>query len=416
MTGRTRWPEWLALAYILAILLLTLKNVLTFGEGSIISPDAAARGASGLALLGWTGVFVLVLTAWRGDITGRQWQLVAAVGAWCATPALSMVMHGSLQDPRFWSVAFVSVGVAAAGGVLSAETLRVLMYGLGWFFGWGSVLAGISDAVWGWPDVLISGGDRFSQWLSRVGLDVEQVTSLNGLMGGRIFVGMTCAVLLVYAVRTMAGRATPAWMWAMPVGLGLAAAWSFARVGWSAIVVGLIAALLPWERIKAWWLAAALLVAAVVPLALLLTVGSAWIPDGTTRWRFDLWSKYLSDPAMLGPFGIGPQNPPDWVRGHAHQQLLESQATGGWLAIAGVVGFLILGALAVRGAASRDNRAGVAVLFAAVAIFQIDVVTFAPTFANLNNAFVLIVVVVVSSARVPARITGDRHERIPVYP
>ncbi len=402
MTVRPRWLEVVGLAYILGVLLLALKGIVMPWFGSMPSPES---GASELALLGWTGAVVLLLVGWRGDLAVRQWQLVAAVAAWCATPALSMVMHGSLQDSRFWSVAFASVGVAAAGAVLSAQTVRRLMYGLGWFFGWGSVLAGVSELVWGRPGVLVVDGDRFAQWLSRLGLDVEQVTSLNGLMGGRIFVGMTCAVLLVYVVRTMTGHATPAWMWVMPLGLVLAAAWSFARVGWSAIALGLLAALLPWERIRAGWLAATLLVVALAPLALLLTVGSGWIPDGTTRWRFDLWDKYLGDPGMLGPFGIGPQNPPDWIRGHAHQQFLESQATGGWLATAGLVAFLILGALAARAAASLDNRAAIAVLFAAVAIFQSDVITFAPTFLSLNNASVLVVVVVLSSARVvvPAR-------------
>jgi hypothetical protein len=412
VTTRPRWLEGVGLAYILAVILAALANVVVPWIRSIPSPAASGQGGPALALLGWTGAAVLVVAIWRGDLTVRQWQLIAAVAAWCVTPALSMVMHGSLQDSRFWSVAVASVGVAAAGSVLSAQTMRRLMYGLGWFFGWGSVLAGISDLVWGRPDVLIVEGDRLGQWLSRLGIDVEEVTSLNGLMGGRIFVGMTCAVLLVYTVRAMSGRATPPWMWAMPVGLVVAATWSVARVGWSAMVVGLIAALLPWERIKAWWLATVLLVAAVMPLVLLAAFGSAWITDGTTRWRFDLWDTYLADASVLAPFGIGPQNPPDWIRGHAHQQVLESQATGGWLALAGLVMFLILGALAVRSAASTDNRAGIAVLFAAVAIFQLDVVTFAPTFTNLNNAFVLIIVVVVSSARVPVLLAGDRAERV----
>ncbi|TXH41565.1 MAG: O-antigen ligase domain-containing protein [Actinobacteria bacterium] len=414
MISRPHWLEGVGLAYILAVLLQGLLNIVIPWFGWMTPPDSRGPVIPGLVLLGWAGVVVLVLVVWRGDLTARQWHLVVAVAAWCATPALSMVLHGSLQDTRFWPVAFTSVTVAAAGAVLSARTVRRLMYCLGWFFGWGSVLAGISDVVWGWPEVLVLDADRFAQWLAILGIDVDEVASLNGLVGGRIFLGMTCAVLLVYVVRAMTGRATPAWMWAMPVGLALAAMWSFARVGWFAILVGLLAALLPWERIRSWWLTVALLVLAIVPLVLLLTVGSKWIPDGTTRWRFDLWDEYLADPAMLGPFGIGPQNPPDWVRGHAHQQFLESQATGGWLAIAGLVGFLILGAVSVRAAAYTDNRAAIAVLFAAVAIFQIDVVTFAPTFVNLNNAFVLIVVVVLSSARVHADVQSHRHETVAI--
>ncbi len=413
-----RWLEWVGVAYIVLVLTLSLNVVRSGWSGWAPGIEALSedRGATGLAIAGWAGAAVLLTAAWRGGLSALQWWIVASVAAWTVTPAISMVMHGSLQDARLWSVAFASVGVAAAGALVTADALRLMMYGLGWFFGWGSVLAGVSCLATGWPNVLGEGTDRYGGWLSVFGLELGDVRYLNGLTAGRIFVGMTCAVLLVYSVRTMLARSTPRWMWVMPIGLVLAAVWSFARVGWYSVTAGLIAALLPWERIKSWFLSSALLAATLVPLALLLALGSEWMPDSTTRWRFDLWDEYLADSAMLGPFGIGPQNPPDWVRGHAHQQFLESQATGGWLAIAGLVAFLVLGAIAVRAAAHTDNRAGIAVLFAAVAIFQIDVITFAPTFANLNNAFVLVVVVVVSTAGLPSLLGSQCPERVIVSP
>ncbi len=97
--------------------------------------------------------------------------MVAAVGVWIGSAALSMSIHGVMQDFRFWSVTMSSIGVAVAGGLLSFGRLRRLMLSLGWFFGWGSVLVGLSDLLVGWPTVLIGDSPRYGRWLSMVGLD-----------------------------------------------------------------------------------------------------------------------------------------------------------------------------------------------------------------------------------------------------
>ena len=52
----------------------------------------------------------------------------------------------------FWSVTVSSVSVAVAGALVPLRLLSRLILGFGWFFGWGSVLAGISDLVFGWPN------------------------------------------------------------------------------------------------------------------------------------------------------------------------------------------------------------------------------------------------------------------------
>lgn len=410
--NRPKWVEFLGIGYVLLALLVIL-NVVTSGWGPpALGADSWVdqQGSTGLALTAWIGLGVSLVAARWGQLVDRQWQLAGVVGLWCGMPAISMVLHGSLEDGRYWSVALASASLAVSAALISADSLRTLIYGLGWFYGWGSVVSGLADAFFGWPKVLVGGDDRYGRWLSVLGLNVGEVPSLNGLLGGRIFVGMTSAVLLAFVVRIMLGRTTSRWLWLMPLGLLGAVGWSFARVGATATAVGLVAAIIPWERLRKPWLASVLLVVALVPILVGQQVVSEWLPDGTTRWRVDLWHRYLSDPSVLGPFGIGPQVPSDWVTGHAHNQFLESQATGGWLAVTGLTAFLMLGAAVARASALADNRAAIAVLFVAAAIFQVDILTFAPTFASLNSAFVLVVVVIASSAGKSVPSSDGRHQ------
>lgn len=397
---RPKWVEFVGIGYVLLALLVILNVVVSAWDPPALGVASwvERRGSTGLGVTAWIGLGVVLVAAKWGQLARLQWQLAVVVGLWVGMPAISMTLHGSLADGRYWAVAWASISIVAGGALISAELLRMLMYGLGWFYGWGSVAVGLADSFLDWPEVLVGGDDRYSRWLSALGIDAGEVPALNGLLGGRIFVGMTCAVLLVYVVRVMLSRPTSWWLWLIPIGLLSAAGWSFARVGATAMFVGLVAATIPWERLRLPWLAGVLVAVALAPILVVQIVGSGWLPEGTTRWRVDLWQRYLSDATVLRPFGRGPQAPLDWVTGHAHNQFLESQATGGWLALAGLVGFLVLGAVAARASAHVDHRAAVAVLFTAVAIFQVDVLTFAPTFVNLNGAFVLVLVVIASSA------------------
>ena len=404
--ARPAWLEYVGVGYVLLALFVTLNVVLVaWGPPAPritqwLVQEGRLPGAGGLAVLGWTGAVVIGLAAWRGQLSRRQWQMVAAVAAWIGSAAISMTVHGLMQDPRFWSVAVSSVGVAVAGALISFDLLRPLMVGLGWFFGWGSVLAAVSDLVFGWPTVLIGDSPRYGRWLSMLGLNVGEVPSLNGVTPGRVYVGLTCAVLLVFAVRAAPGR----WTWIMTAGLVTATVWSFSRTGVVAMVVGVLATFIPFERFKGFgWALAGLLTFILLPLSVSAWLRTTAISDGTTVWRFDLWQDYLANPQVWMPFGVGPKPASPEYADHAHQQFLEALAVGGWLGFAGCLAFVVLATWVAVRAAHLDNRAAIGVLFVMGAIFQVDVFTYSANYAVLNNAYVLIVAVLVSTAGLVGR-------------
>ncbi len=396
------WLRYVGVGYVLLALFVTFNLVLVAwgpparGVASWTRVEGVLPGTGGLEVLAWVGLVVIALGVVWGGITRHQWALIAAVGTWIGAAAVSMVLHGAMRDVRFWYVAAASVAVAVAGALIPFEALKRLMLGLGWFFGWGSVLAGLSDLAFGWPTVLIEDSPRYGRWLSMVGLSVGEVASLNGVTPGRVYVGLTCAILLVFAVRAAPGR----WTWIMTAGLVVATLWSFSRTGMVAIVVGLLAALIPVQRVRNafGWVLAGLLVVILLPLALSAWLATTPITDGTTVWRFALWQDYLSNPQVWMPFGVGPKPSSLDYADHAHQQFLEALAVGGWVGLAGVVAFVVLAARVAVRVAGVDNRATLGVVFVMGAIFQVDVVTFSATYAVLNNAFILIVAVVLSAA------------------
>ena len=396
-----RWVRYVGIAYILLALFVTFNLVLVawgppaVGISAWVTSDGRLPGSGGLAFLGWAGVAVLVVGAVWGAISTIQWALIAAVAAWIGATAVSMVLHGSTQDVRFWYVAMSAVALAVAGALIPFHMLKRLMVGLGWFFGWGSVLVGLSDLAFGWPTVLIV-DERYERWLSVVGLNTGDLASINGVTPGRVYVGLTCAVLLVFAVRAAPGR----WTWIMSVGLLGATLWSFSRTGMVAITIGLVATLIPVERLRHafGWTLAALLAVILLPLVLAGWLASTPITDGTTVWRFALWQDYLLNPQVWMPFGIGPKPSSPEYADHAHQQFLEALAVGGWPGLAGVVTFVVLTAWVAVRVAGFDNRATLGVVFVMGAIFQVDVITFSATYAVLNNAFILIVALLLSAA------------------
>lgn len=397
-----RWTQLLGAAYLLAALLITFNMVLAAWQGPHFDALAGTdrTNARGLALLAFAGVVVLVGAALTDSGTQRQWWLIAALAVWLTPVAVSMSLHGDLQDSRFWLMAVIVPAIGAAALLMKPGLLRRILLALGWVYGWGSVLAGLSCLWFGWPPALAGGEERFGRWLALAGLDLGEVRFLNGLMMGRVYVGLTCGLLLVFTVRLLLAGGYARWWWLSPLGLVVATAWSFSRTGLVIMLFGFLAALVPWERLRQGWLMAALFAALLLPLAASPFLRQSGISDGTTVWRFDLWREYVTDPAMWTPFGIGPKPASVDYADHAHQQLLDAQATGGWLALAGCLAFIVLSAVAARRAAANDNRAAIAVLFGMAAIFQLDVVTFTNNYAVLNNAQVLIVAVLVSAAGV----------------
>lgn len=388
------------MGYLAAVLLVTFTVVLSIWGTSGVQwlSSADNRNTTGLALLAALGAVVLIIAALSRAGSTRQWWMVAALALWVVSVALSMSMHGVLRDGRFWAMALIVPAIGAAAILADPVQLRRGLLGLSWIAGWGSVVAGLSCWWFGWPPALASGEERFGRWLSLVGPDVGEVRFLNGLMMGRVYVGLTCGLLLVYVVRIVLRGGYRRWWWLSPMGLLIATGWSFSRTGLVIMLMGLVAALVPWERLGRAWIVVAAFVVVLLPVAASPLLGRTAISDGTTVWRFDLWRAYVTNSQVWLPFGMGPKPASVEYADHAHQQLLEAQATGGWLALTGCVAFIVLGCLAARGAARRDNRAAVAVLFGMAAIFQLDVVTFTNNYAVVNNAQVLIVAVLVSSA------------------
>ena len=390
------WPGYAGAGYLLLAQLVTFNVVLqAWPVGFARLQDEG--GAPGLRMLAVVGVGVIAVALLTVGLTRLQRWQVAGLAAWVVAPALSTLFLGSLRDGRFWTVALASTAVGFAGVLAPPDLLRKVLFGFGWFFGWGSVAVAVSQLAFGAPTVLIGGDARYGRWLSAVGLPVKDVSALNGLAPGRVFLAMNCGLLLVFVVRHLLARRAGWRSWIMPVGLLCALAWSFGRVGFFAVGLGLLAACVPWERWRTGWAFVAGLAAFTGPL---LVSGAVTLGHGTTQWRFDLWHKYLSAPGVWGPFGIGPQAPPDPIRGHAHNQLLETLASGGWIGVAGLLSFLYLGFVAAGRAA--DNRATYGVLFAICAMFASDVLTFAPTFTVLNSAFVIAVAVIVNAGSSPA--------------
>ena len=172
-----------------------------------------------------------------------------------------------------------------------------------------------------------------------------------------------------------------------------------------AVAIGLLVTLIPVERLRRafGWTLAGLFALILLPLGLSGWLATTPITDGTTTWRFDLWQDYLGNVAVWTPFGIGPKPSSPNYADHAHQQFLEALAVGGWLGLAGCVAFVVLAAWVAVRVAGLDNRATLGVVFVMGAIFQVDVVTFSATYAALNNAFVLIVAVIASSAGLVTR-------------
>ena len=401
-----RGASWLAAGYLGFVLLVTFNVVLAVWATAHVALLAGGdrSNATGLMLLAIAGLVVLLWAAMARAGTHLQWWLAAALALWLVPVALSMSFHGALRDSRFWLMAVIMPAVGAAGMLVSPILLRRLLLGLGWIAGWGSVVAGLSCAWFGWPPALAGGEERFGRWLSLAGLDLGEVRFLNGLMLGRVYVGLTCGLLLVYTVRVLLGGGYAKWWWLSPVGMLFATAWAFSRTGLVIVVLGLLAALVPWERLRTWWLVTALFAVVMLPVLASPLLRQTGISDGTTVWRFDLWRDYVARSGMWTPFGIGPQPASVAYADHAHQQLLEAQATGGWLSLVGCIAFMVLGCLAARRAG--DNRAAIAVLFGMAAIFQVDVVTFTNNYAVVNNAFVVIVAVLVSAAGNPASQSG----------
>lgn len=402
-----RWLTYVGVGYVLLALFVTFNLVLVawgqpaVGISSWVVSEGQLPGTGGLAFLGAAGVAIVVLGAVWGGISTVQWGLIAAVTAWIGATALSMTLHGTMQDTRYWFVAAAAMAVAVSGALIPVAVLKRLMLALGWFFGWGSVLVGLSDLTFGWPTVLIV-DERYERWLSVVGFSTGELSGTNGVTPGRVYVGLTCAVLLVFALRAVPGR----WTWIMWAGLVAAALWSFSRTGVVAIVVGLLATLIPVERMRRafGWILTGLLTVILLPLALSGWLASTAITDGTTVWRFALWQDYLSNARVWMPFGIGPKPSSVEYADHAHQQFLEALAVGGWLGLAGCVAFVVLAAWVAVAIAGIDNRATLGVVFVMGAIFQVDVVTFSATYAVLNNAFILIVAVTVSTAGLVRRL------------
>ncbi len=397
----TRRAGWVGLAYLIAVLLVGL-NYVVFLWGSPapswsgLVTGSGLPGGQGLALLAVLGAVSAVYCVRSYPPTRLQTMMIAAVAVWGLGPALSMTLLGTLHDTRIYLVAVIGVCACATASAVPGELLTRLLIVYAWIVGWGSIGAALVQVLTGWPQVLTGEGDpRYSRWLSWVGLDVGGPAALNGVSPGRVFLGMTCAVIAGYLLFAL-GRPRRLSGWLMLLGLLLALLWSFSRAGYLGLGIGICAALIPWSRWRLWVLLAALWAVMMLPLVAGLGLGPAALPEGTFGWRVELWQRYVADTALFSPLGMGPRLPADPVVGHAHQQVLESLATGGWLGLLGFVAFVVVAAAIARESARRSV---VAVLFASAAMWSIDVFTFSATSYVLNGAFVVLLAVVAGAGR-----------------
>lgn len=393
----TDWLSWAGGGYLVLCLLVGLNPLfVSFGwpfphAASLLA--GAQVGARGLSLLAVCGVLISIVAVVTGTVAPGQRPLLLALSAWVAGPALSLLVLGSLQDGRYWAAAASGLAVGFASTTVRPDHLANLLRVLGWVFGWGSVVAGVSQLIVGWPSVLIPGDPRHVQLLAHVGIRVDSITVLNGLSPGRIFLSMTCGLLLVMLLRQPRLKASRWTRAVMLAGLVLAMVWSAGRVGLVAVTVGVLASLIPWRRWPRW---VAFSVALAIPVLPLVASQYLRAAENSAQWRFDLWTSYLARPGLWSPFGLGPLSPSTPIRGHAHNQILETLAVGGWVGLAGLVAFLYLGLQVARNA--NDNSLTYSVIFAVCGISAFDVVTFAPTSVALNSVFVLAVAVVVNAA------------------
>jgi hypothetical protein len=392
------WVSWVGLSYLAVCLWVTLNELFVaigwpFPHAAGLL-DGAHRGSTGLVFLAACGLGVSIVAVANGTVIAYQRPLLLALGAWLVGPALSITLLGTLEGRgRYWMVAVAGTAVGFGATAVRPDHFARLLRALGWFFGWGSVAAGVGQLLFGWPVVLIDGDLRHTQWLARFGVTVDSVKILNGLSPGRLFLSMVCGLLLVVMLRERSTRA-PRWSTAVMVaGLVIAMMWSAGRIGVIAAGVGAVAAMIPWQRWSGWWTFSAALAVPLVPLAVSRLLH---LSTGSAQWRFDLWTTYFSRMGLWAPFGLGPQEPITAIRGHAHNQLLESLSTGGWISLAGVVAFLYAGLRVARRV--DDNRVTYGVIFAMCGIFAFDVLTFAPTSLGLNCALVVAVAAVVNAA------------------
>ena len=392
------WERYSGLTYLLLVLFLPLNvPLVAFGLPSSRWMLQEA-GGHGLALTAGVGAVVVVAAALSHSVDRAQWRFAAAIAAWSGGSALSMLVLGSTTDVRYLYVAMTTTAVSIASALLTPAMTRALFVAAGWLFGWLSVAAGISDLLWDWPRVLVA-DPRLGDLMSSLGLQTAGLGVLNGLSPGRVFLAMNCAVVLVYLVRLRPNRRHHV---VVCVGLAATLLWSFGRVGLLAVTLGFILTLFPWERLRSVWLFSALLAIPVLPL-----VGSrlVQVSDATGQWRFDLWWTYLDNSALWSPFGLGPQAPADPIRGHAHNQVLESLASGGLVSLLGFLAFLWLASSAALRVARSDNRVTMAVAFAASGIFATDVLTFGGSSTVVNSALVLVIIVIAGAMRQPVKAT-----------
>lgn len=405
---KPRWHELFGVAYLLLVpaysmgFLLAASGWTRVGVVGFNSGDKP--GSNGLTLLAWLGVGVAFSSLISGRPTRRQWQLSGVIGVWIGAVAPVAVVKGQPWDSRYVTFGVIAAAVALAAATPRPEYVRRTLFGMGWVLGWGSVVLGITTVLTGWPGVAIKGDPRFAEWLQMLRLPVSEVYWLNGLSPGRLFLGMSTSLLLVYTVRTVLRRHCPWWCWALPLGLLFSLVWSFSRTGLLAAAVGLLATLLPYERLKgtAGAKAAFAFVGQVaillVPLLIASTGMARLVSDGTTQSRFEIWRDYLTNGRFWLPLGLGPGEPVIFDADHAHNQLLQSQVLGGWVAVAALLAFLFVASLVAMCVAGRDGRATVGVLFSSAVIFGFDILSPAIRHWSLNTALVVLIAVVVSAA------------------
>jgi hypothetical protein len=357
----------------------------------------------------------LVVAVVRRVPSVLQWVLIGLITAWALTPWVSLGLQQERWEPRYLAIGATTGGVALASTLAGAHLVRWILFTVGSLWVGASVLLGLiasSTSSRVLPGALdLDPSDRYTQWVRGLGLDVPagSIQALVGLSQHRNLLGMLVAVVLVLQLRHVLSLGIRsisryALLGLLAIGPGLSAIallWTMSRTAILAAIAGVLASLIPIERVRdnRWLLAVGLGIVLLASAPLLMRDAlDAVLAGGNLEWRVDVWQQFLAEPGIMSPLGLGPEVLSPKLAAHAHSQVLESLVVGGWVGVSLLVALTVVGAAAAARAAEFDSRAAFACIVTIAIVSQFEVLATPRRMLGLNPAAIIAIAVVVSAA------------------
>lgn len=401
----------LGLALLWLVVAVEMANAIwssAIGSGAG-SPKEFPLGWVGIAIIGVAGVGVAAFMLIRGHLTNDQaiWSL--AVLAALVAPAVGALANTGLartpnvvvtSPPVAISLALGGLGLAL--GLSDAEPARVRrhLFALVSVVSWLNVAAVAARYQVGRPAFTstIQGPDQLDAILTN---PFSSVGRLSGLFGLPDLLGVTMAVALAFQVRYLAHLASTGRRWTAAL-LAVVGAlptagllwFSYSRWSLAAVVVGLLIALLPWQRFRDGWPPVLLLAGVVVVMAVPAAIG-IWSGIGTTERR-TLWREVYQQFQTSPVFGLGSTSTTAGLP-NAENQLVESAGQAGWFGIASVLVLVLAAAYAAWRSRRVDGKAGVAVVTTGAVVMGFAVLLPAAADRALPLGLVVLIAVIASS-------------------